>query len=286
VTTSGRLGAGLLVCALAWVPAPRAASAAALGRDTLQGWDAYVRATESRIARELAEPARFLVTDRLEDAARVRACILGGAVPVAQMATVDAGGVRLSVPGGFVSHWRGSVHLPGVHLDELLEDLRHPDARRRHQEDVVAIHVLSRQPDRLQLAIRMTRGSIVSVTYDTWHDVTYARRGPRRASSRSIATRIVEIDDPGTARESARPEGRDRGFLWRLNSYWRYEQTATGVVVELESLALSRSIPAGLGAIVRPVVTRISRETVVRTLEALRDAHAATRAGGPPPACG
>jgi len=34
--------------------------------------------------------------------------------------------------------------------------------------------------------------------------------------------------------------GDDRGFLWRLNAYWRYEQVAGGVIAECESITLSR----------------------------------------------
>ena len=59
-----------------------------------------------------------------------------------------------------------------------------------------------------------------------------------------------------------------------MNSYWRYEQVAGGVVVELESLTLSRSIPLGLGAIVEPIIDRIARESIDRTLENLRRTYA------------
>ena len=47
--------------------------------------------------------------------------------------------------------------------------------------------------------------------------------GARRA--RSVAIRIAELDGAETPRETEKPIGRDRGFLWRLNSYWRYEET-------------------------------------------------------------
>jgi hypothetical protein len=203
------------------------------------------------------------------------------------MTTAGADGAPLatSVPGGFVSHWRGSIYLPGIRLDDLLRRLQHPDEHAPHQEDILGIRVLARRLDRLRLSIRMARRSIVSVTYDTEHEVAYSRDGPLRASSRSVATRIVEIDRPGTADEIARPEGHDQGFLWRLNSYWRYEQVSGGVIVELESLTLSRSIPFGLGAIVRPIVDRIARDSIARTLGSLREAHAPSGNDAPAKAC-
>jgi len=134
--------------------------------------------------------------------------------------------------------------------------------------------VLHRDPDQLRLFIRMTRTKIVTVTYDTEHLVDYRRHGPSRASSRSVAARIVELDGAGTSHEREKPPGQDRGFLWRLNSYWRYEQVAGGVIVELESLTLSRSIPLGLGVIVEPIIDRIARESMTRTLDNIRRTYA------------
>ena len=39
------------------------------------------------------------------------------------------------------------------------------------------------------------------------------------------------------------PEGDDHGYMWKLNSYWRYKQVDGGVLVEIESLTLSRDLP-------------------------------------------
>jgi hypothetical protein len=79
------------------------------------------------------------------------------------------------------------------------------------------------------------------------------------ATARSVATSIRETG------------GRDRGFLWRLNSYWRYRQVAGGVVVELESITLSRSIPGVIRPIAMPIVHHIARESMARTLDTFRD---------------
>jgi hypothetical protein len=114
----------------------------------------------------------------------------------------------------------------------------------------------------------------VRVTYDSEHAVTYQRFGPRRAASRSISTKIVELDAPGTAAERAIPEGDDRGFLWRMNAYSRFEQVGGGVIVEIESLTLSRGIPRGLGIAATPLIDRIARESMTRTLASIRDLYA------------
>jgi hypothetical protein len=226
------------------------ASAATLQPATVEAWKAYVAATEARIDNEIAS---------------------GSAVWPAEVA---ADGKVVSVPDGLIAHWRGAVFLPRVTLDALVNRLQHPSERGPHQQDVVALRVLHRRPDHLRLAIRMTRSNIVTVTYDTEHTADYQRHGTTRASSKSVSTRIVEIDNAGTARESARAEGQERGFLWRMNSYWRYEQVPGGVIVALESLTLSRGIPFGLGALVEPMIDRIARESMNRTLEYVRDTYA------------
>ena len=253
---------------------PASVTAATLQPSTVRAWDAYVSATEARIARELTSSRGFFITDFSPDAASTRMCVVSGQIAIGEMATADRTGNPLDVPDGVISHWRGSVFLPGVALDTLLEQLQHPSERGPHQEDVLTLRVLERQPHELRLFIRMRRTKIVTVTYDTEHRLDYRRHGRTRASSRSVATRIVELDAAGTANEREKPQGEDRGFLWRLNSYWRYEQVGGGVIVELESLTLSRSIPMGLGAIVKPIIDRIARESIDRTLENIRQTYA------------
>jgi hypothetical protein len=88
--------------------------------------------------------------------------------------------------------------------------------------------------------------------------MTFRRWSPTVATARSVATRIEQAD------------GGDHGFLWRLHSYWRYEEKPNGVLVELESLTLSRDVPALVRPIASPLVNRVARESTYRTLEALR----------------
>jgi hypothetical protein len=233
-----------------------------------------VGATEARIASELRSPGSFLVTDFTPEAASVRRAVVDGRIPVSAMRATGGQGARIEVPDGLISHWRGSVFLPGVTLDTLLERLRNPPESGPYQEDVLALRVLDRRPDELDLFIRMTRTKVVTVTYDTEHRISYRHHGPTRVSSRSVATRIAEIEDAGTGRERSNAPGQGRGFLWRMNSYWRYEQVQGGVIVELESLTLSRNIPLGLGIAVQPIVDRIAAESMTRTLDSLRRSYA------------
>ena len=271
----------LLAAALAaTLGAPHTGSAATPQPQTVKAWTAYVTATESRISRELASPRGFLITDFLGQRSSVRNALEARETAIGELTTTDAHGRALESPHGLISHWRGSILLPGITLGALLERLQHPKEGGPNQEDVVRLRVLDRRPDGLRLHIRLTRSNIVTVTYDTEHVVTYRRLGRTRASSSSIAERIVEIDDAGSASERALAPGDDRGFLWRLNSYWRYEQVPGGVIVELESLTLSRSVPLGFGAVAQPIIDRVARESIGRTLESLRRTHTPTAGVG------
>jgi putative flippase GtrA len=166
-------------------------------------------------------------------------------------------GRTVQVAGGSIHQWRGSVFVKDTTVDQVLHALQHPGTP-PPQEEVLDSQVLSRDADTLRVYVKMTRRAIVRVTYDTEHLVTFSRASPASASSRSIATRIAEVD------------GGDRGFLWRLNAYWRYTQEADGVRIDLESLSLSRRIPAVLKVTISPIINRIGRESAVRTLESLQ----------------
>ncbi len=198
---------------------------------TLRAWDAYVAQTEAQLDRAPRSVSR------------------AGAYATE--------GTSTDVPGGTISDWRGAAFLPGITLDQLLHRLQYPGTP-PPQEDVVSSRVVGRSADGLRVSIRLVRRSIVTVSYDTEHEMTFRRRTPTLATARSVATRIEEIG------------GDDHGFLWRLNSYWRYEERAGGVMVELQSLTLSRDVPTLLRPIASPLVRRVARESMVRTLEALR----------------
>jgi hypothetical protein len=66
--------------------------------------------------------------------------------------------------------------------------------------------------------------------------------------------------------------GQDHGFLWRLNSYWRFEERAGGVYVECDAISLTRSVPVGLGWLVNPIVRTLPRESLENSLRTLRQA--------------
>lgn len=226
-----RFGVAIMLCgACVMIPS----RATAQPREALAAWQRHVAATEARLERARGEKHSLAVG--------------GDIAPI---------GDSIAVPSGTISDWQGSVFIPGVTLDRLLQRLQHPGTP-PPQEDVVSSRVLGQTGDSLRVSIRLVRRAIVTVSYDTEHEMQFCRRTPQLAEARSVATRIEEIG------------GTDHGFLWRLNSYWRYEEIDGGVEVDLRSLTLSRGVPSIVRPLAAPLVARIARESVVRTLEALR----------------
>jgi hypothetical protein len=184
---------------------------------------------------------------------------------------VREGGRQIAVPGGLVHHWLGTVLVPGATLEQaiaLLQDYnRHAEI---YRPAVAQSRLVSRDGDRFSLFLRFFMKKVITVVVNSDHDARFIRHDAVRAESRIVSTRIAEVEDPGGAREREKPVGRDGGYLWRLNSYWRFHQRDEGVYLQCESISLTRGIPFGLGWVVRPFVTSIPRETLTFTLETTR----------------
>lgn len=243
--------------------------AAELKTETIAAWNRYVEATERRIDRELADGGRFLVLDFLDDAAQARREVLSGRVLIERMETRDEQDGRIDVPKGAIHHWRGVILIPNAGLDRVIDGLLHTIPPEELQSDVIESRVLSRDGDALRMFLRVSRKAVVTLHYNTEHAVEYVRPGGGRAWMRSVATRIAELDDPDSPSEREKPVGRDRGFLWRMNLYWRYQQLGDGVAIECEVLTLSRSIPVLMRWMISPIVNRESRSALSDTLRSM-----------------
>jgi len=75
-----------------------------------------------------------------------------------------------------------------------------------------------------------------------------------------------EIDGAGTAKERRLSGGEEHGFLYRLNTYWSYEERDGGLYLQVEAVSLTRSVPRGLGWAIGPYVESVPRESLEFTL--------------------
>lgn len=256
---------------------PAVAAAARLQPETIEAWNAYISSTEARIEREIESGRGFFAQDFCAQPEEAREQVLGGNVVVAPMETIDGEGNGIPIPDGRIHHWRGSIYLPGVKLEEYLYVALNPSEEGPHQPEVLEYRILEKKPDELKIFIKMVRRKFIMLAYNTEHHITYRRYGDGKASGRSEATKIAEIVELGKKHEREKPVGRDRGFMWRLNSYWRYEEVDGGLIVEGESLLLSRGIPGVLKPIIEPLIHRSAQEMISNTLEEVKANHSADK---------
>ena len=233
------------------------------GTDTLNGWKAYAAKVDARFA--AASPdGTFFTLDGPARKPGWRELVKSGTVPMTEIETP-------SVSGGKMHHWVGAVFVPGATIEDVAGRLRRNAGHEADSyDDVLASRLITSNGDRALIFMKLRRESIITVTYNTEHDVEYRRFGSARAGSRSAATKISELADAGTAREREKSADDDHGFLWRLNAYWRYEQIEGGVLVECESVSLSRGIPLVLRPFVTSTVDRIARESLEKTLRSVK----------------
>jgi hypothetical protein len=243
--------------------APASTAAAELKPETLKAWDNYVQLTEKRIAAELDRTSGFLRTDISK--------LKNGQIPIERLLTKGADGRELRVPGGLIHHWFGAIFVPDVNLETVLRFVRDYDQHHRRFKEVEQSKLVSREGATYKIFLRFVRTKVVTVHYNTDHTVVYRSHAAGRESSRSFTTRIAQLDDPGTASEKEKPVGNDSGYLWRLNSYWRFQEQDGGVVIECESVSLSRSIPFGFGWLIKRFVESVPRESVESTLASIRE---------------
>jgi putative flippase GtrA len=270
-----RSTAATVVALIALTPA---LASAGPGGAAASGWQRYEAHVEQRFPPTHAgqTAGAFFAHDGLAPAGWRGEVMRGGV----SMIKIDAP----SLADAKIHHWVGAVFVPGLTLDRLLATLKAAaGSESRFYDDVVQSRLLARDGDHLSIFMKLRRSSIVTVTYNTEHRVEYTRLTPTRAAARSVATRIVELEDAGTANEREKPAGEDSGFLWKLNAYWRYEEVPGGVIVECESVSLSRSVPLIVRPVANPIVDRIARESLARTLESLRKVLTSAPAGAAVP---
>ena len=189
------------------------------------------------------------------------------------VAQLWAGKGPVSVPNGLVHDWIAAALISGTTMQATLGLLQDYDNHRRiYRPEVIASRVISRHEDDFQVYLRLLKKKIITVVLDTDHEVHYRSVGQTRWMCRSKTTRIVEVENAGVPKENVLPPDIGHGFLWRLYSYWRFEERDGGVYVECRAISLTRDVPLGLGWLIEPIIRKLPQESLANTLEATRKA--------------
>ena len=246
-----------------------------LKHETSDAFDAYVHEAETQMAPSLEGRAPFLWSD--SSSPEWTLDVRKGRV-LARLWT----GEPVRVPDGLIHDWVGAALIPGKKLKETLAVVQDYDHHKQiYKPEVIDSKLLRRDDNHFKIYLRLLKKKFLTVVLDTDHDVQYSSLDATRWFCRSCTTRVSEVQDAGKPHEKVLPPGTGYGFLWRLNSYWRFEQREEGVWLECRAISLTRDVPAGLGWIIEPIVRKLPRQSLINTLAATRQAVSPKAAAAP-----
>jgi hypothetical protein len=232
-------------------PAPAAISA----------FNSYISTVESRLAQQHRSPSDYLAP--VSPAAQSEMRLRQGELIIEQITP----SVAADLPEAMLHHWRGTAFAPGATAADFERLMKNFNAYpQKYSPQILQAKILSQQGDHFQVLMRVRQRHVLTVVMDTTYDVAFGRLDAWRGFSLSRSTQITEIDSPGTRHERALVSSEEHGFLWRLDTYWTYEERDGGLYMQIESVSLTRSIPTGLGWAIGPFVQSVPRESLEFTL--------------------
>ena len=238
------------------------ANGAELKSKTLAAFDQYVKQTEDR----LAASKTFLWADESADRARR---VKAGEVIVAPFHAKP----ESKVPDGLIHDWVGTIFIPGVTLERVLSMVQDYDHHKDvYKPDVIDSKLLARDGNTFRIYLRVLKKKVITVVENTEHEVKYSRVDANKWKSVSRTTKVAEVENPGKKSEREKPPDTGEGFLWRLDSYWRFEERDGGVYLECQALSLTRDVPTGLGWLIEPIIRNLPKESLENTLRSTRSA--------------
>ncbi len=240
-----------------------AQAGAKLKPEAVHGFDRYVQDLETSFEKRFSGEMLFLWSDRKPEH---RAAMKRGQILIDELKDLP------EVPGARIHVWLGAVFIPGAVSADVLSVLMDFDRHREWYPEVLDSRLLSRDGYSLRGYQRLRMKKILTVIFNTEHEVVYSQVSPKRWRGVSRSTRIAEVKDAGKPKERELPVGDDRGFMWRLNAYWHLEEREGGVAAECWAVSLSKKIPFALRWMLRPLVTSVPRQALRNTLRGTRQA--------------
>jgi len=279
---------GSLLWAIALVMASRPSIAAEMKPVTNTAFEHYIALNEERIAAD-DRKGNFLVIDRLSPDARQKtyAELRQGKLFIEQNHIKDDGR-NVPIPDGLTHDWTGIVFIPGATLVETLSLLQDADHYQDiYQPSVRRSHLVSWGENQLKISEQFYHKTIVTIAVNTDFDAHYKFLDSDHLVCWAHSTRAAEVDHVGQPDERELAPGDGHGYLWRMNTYWHIEQKDGGVYLQVQTIALTRTVPIALEWVVAPLVKSIPRGTMqgflttTRTTITKRNAEKSAALAGP-----
>jgi hypothetical protein len=235
-----------------------------LGPETLHAFEGYARQAEEEMDRTLHRERSFLwCNSDPRRAERVRA----GTIP----AEFWSGCGPLKVPSGLIHDWVGAALVGDRTVKDAISLVQdYANHKVIYQPEVIDSKIVQHHGNDFRIYLRLLKKKVITVVLDTDHEVNYLPLSGTRWFCRSHTTRIVEVDNAGGAQETVLPPDSGHGFLWRLYSYWKFQEKRRDLYIECRAISLTRDVPFGLGWLIEPIVQNLPRESLIHTLECTR----------------
>jgi len=245
-------------------------SAADLNQETLNAWNEYIRGVNFEMNERSAGAAPFFWMD---EAPGRRERVRLGEILV-EPASKES---PVKIPQGLIHNWLGAVFIPNATISSvfrLLNDYGHYD--RIYNPAVVDGKLLNVSGAMRQFSLVLAeKAPFVTAAIVSEYTSQSVRLDKHRSYTITYSTRIQQIDNYGRPGAHELPPDQGTGYIWRLFSIQRFEERDGGVYSELETIALSRSIPFEIHWLVMPILQHLPRETMTATLQKTRDAVSA-----------
>ena len=257
----------LMLIAWGCLVAPSLSLAAELKPETLARWNAYVDASRPAIGSETP----FLWVD--QDPDRLRR-VRGGEVLASPVGKENPKPVK----SGLIHDWRGAAFLPGAKMEDVLSAVRdYGSYKEYYKPTVVDSRLLSTSGLCEKYSMRVVNKEVVAQTaLEMEYETCYFKVDEHRWYSTTQTTRVQELRHYGQPNEEELPPDHGSGFIWRLYSVAKFEQRDGGTYVEVEAIVLSRDIPIALRWMANPIVRRVSRNSMVVSLQQMKEAVRST----------
>jgi hypothetical protein len=267
----------ILALAISLMPFPLRASE--LKPETLRAWDEYIQAVNSRMRARVNQEGHFL---RVEETPDRVASVIGGQILVEPVAKDG----HQTVPHGLIHDWYGAVFVPGATLEDALSVLSDYDRYREFfHPTVVNSKLLERTSENDRFSMLMVSKVLfvtaaIAAQYESrltcprqkLEDRLDSQPGQRRCYIVSSSVRTQQVKDYGRSAEHTLPPDEGDGYLWRLYAITMFEELEGGVLIENESIGLSRDIPVSVRWLVNPIVNHLPRNSLSTALKQTRDA--------------
>ncbi len=235
--------------------------------ETVAAFEKYVKDVEAEADLRVAGKPNFLWLD--DSPARLARAKRGEVVSVR-----TAGDGPVKVPNGLIHDFIGGVFIPRATAAQTLAFVQDYDHHKDfYGPEVAQARIVRRDDEHFVVFMRLRKGKMgVTAVLDTTHDARFYELDPGRWHSRSRTVDVREVENHDSPNERERPAGYGAGYMWALNSYWRFAERDGGTYVECRAVSLSRAIPGGwLGALlIGPIVNDLPKDSLENTLRATR----------------